>query len=126
MAEISRRNLIRRSTAALSAVSYSRIRGANDVVRLGVIGCGGRGTGVMRTFLSTKQVLVTGLCDVWGDRVMAAQQHAPNATGYGDHRKLLESRNLDAVLIATPDHWHAPIAIDAVNAGKDVYCTTNP
>jgi predicted dehydrogenase len=122
MAEISRRNLIRRSTAALSAVSYSRIRGANDVVRLGVIGCGGRGTGVMRTFLSTKQVLVTGLCDVWGDRVMAAQQHAPNATGYGDHRKLLESRNLDAVLIATPDHWHAPIAIDAVNAGKDVYC----
>ncbi len=122
MSQISRRNLLLTSTAAMTAASYSRILGANDVIQLGLIGCGGRGTGVMRTFLSTKQILVTGLCDIWGDRVSAARRHAPNAAGFSDHRKLLEMRNLDAVLIATPDHWHAAIAIDAVNAGKDVYC----
>ncbi len=122
MSEISRRNLLRTSAAAMTAASYNRILGANDTVQLGLIGCGGRGTGVMRSFLATKQVLVTGLCDIWGDRVAAAKQHAPSANSFSDHRKLLEARNLDAVLIATPDHWHARIAIDAVNAGKDVYC----
>ncbi len=122
MSEISRRKLLHTGAAAMTAASYSRILGANDVVQLGVIGCGGRGRGVMRTFLSTKQVLVTGLCDVWGDRVAAARQQAADAAGYSDHRKLLEMRNLDAVLIATPDHWHARISIDAASAGKDVYC----
>jgi len=122
MSEISRRNLLRTGAAAMTAASYSRILGANDVVQLGLIGCGGRGRGVMRAFLSTKQVLATGLCDIWDDRVAAAQEQAPHAAGFSDHRKLLEMRNLDAVLIATPDHWHARISIDAVNAGKDVYC----
>jgi predicted dehydrogenase len=122
MPPIARRSILRSSTVALTAASYSRVLGANDVVQLGVIGCGGRGTGVMRSLLGTKQVLVTGLCDVWDDRVAAARQHAPNSKGFSDHRRLLESPNVDAVLIATPDHWHAPISIDAVNAGKDVYC----
>jgi predicted dehydrogenase len=122
MSELARRTLLRTSAAAMSALSYSRVLGANDTVQLAVIGCGGRGTGVMRSFLSTKQVMVTGLCDVWGDRVASAQQYAPSASSFSDHRKLLDSPNIDAVLIATPDHWHAPIAIDAVKAGKDVYC----
>jgi predicted dehydrogenase len=89
---------------------------------LGAIGLGARGSGDMRTFLSTNQVDVVALCDVWGNRVDAAKQYAPGATTFSDHRRLLDMKGVDAVLIATPDHWHVPIAIDAVGAGKDVYC----
>jgi predicted dehydrogenase len=107
--------------AAVSAASYSRILGANERVQLGLIGSGGRGVGVMGTFQSTGQVDVTAVCDIYGERIDAAQQKAPKAQGFRDHRKLLEQKNVDAVLIATPDHWHAGTAIDALNAGKDVY-----
>ena len=63
-----------------------------------------------------------GVCDVWQERTMRRSKRArPNAQQFTDHRKLLEMKELDAVLIATPDHWHARIAIDALNAGKDVY-----
>ncbi|HBY58291.1 MAG TPA: gfo/Idh/MocA family oxidoreductase, partial [Solibacterales bacterium] len=76
---------------------------------------------VMGTFIRTTQVNVTAVCDVYAERVDRALQNAPGAKGFGDHRKLLELKELDAVLIATPDHWHALTAIDALNAGKDVY-----
>jgi predicted dehydrogenase len=105
----------------MSAASYAQVAGANDKIRLGLIGCGGRGRGVMGTFIKTNQVNVTAVCDVFGERVDQAQTQAPGARGFSDHRKLLEVRELDAVLIATPDHWHAQTAIDALNAGKDVY-----
>ncbi|MCC7496718.1 MAG: Gfo/Idh/MocA family oxidoreductase [Bryobacterales bacterium] len=126
MAELSfpRRDLFRTAavgTMAFSAGSYSRILGANDRINLGLIGCGGRGVGVMGTFLQTGQVHVPAVCDLWGDRVRKAQAIVEGAAGFGDHRKLLESKNLDAVLIATPDHWHCRIAIDALNSGRDVY-----
>lgn len=88
---------------------------------MGLIGCGGRGIGVMGTFLSTNQVDVTAVCDIYGERIDAAQQKATKAQGFTDHRKLLEQKNVDAVLIATPDHWHSGTAVDALNAGKDVY-----
>lgn len=106
---------------ASAASSYSRLLGANDRVRLGLIGAGGRGQGVMGTFQKTGQVDVTAVCDVFAERVDQAQSKAPGAKGSGDHRKLLEMKEVDAVLIATPDHWHAATAIDALNAGKDVY-----
>lgn len=107
--------------AGLTAASYSRVMGANDRISLGLIGCGGRGVGVMGTFLNTKQVDVTAVCDVYGARIDQAQQKATGAKGFTDHRKLLEAKNVDAVLIATPDHWHTGCTIDALNAGKDVY-----
>src|SRR5215468_9935786 len=108
--------------AAMTAASYSRVMGANDKINLGVIGLGGRGRGVMGTFMDTSQVNVTGVCDVYAARVDQARNRATNARSFSDHRKLLEMKEIDAVYIATPDHWHAGCAIDALNAGKDVYC----
>jgi predicted dehydrogenase len=120
-----RRELLRTAAVgalAISAGSYSRIMGANDKINLGVIGCGNRGSGVMDTFQKSGSVNVRAVCDVYGARVDQALTRAPEAKGFSDHRKLLEMKDLDAVLIATPDHWHALTAIDALNAGKDVYC----
>jgi predicted dehydrogenase len=107
--------------AAFTAASYSRILGANDQIALGTIGCGGRGMSVMGVFQKSQKVRVAAVCDVYGAQIDKAQQQAPGAAGFNDHRKLLEKKELDAVLIATPDHWHSRIAIDALNAGKDVY-----
>ena len=118
--DLSRRRALRFATA-MTAASYSRVMGANERIQLGLIGCGGRGTGVMGTFMNTNQVDVTAVCDVYGDRIDRAQQKATKAQGFNDHRKLLAAKNVDAVLIATPDHWHSGCAIDALNAGKDVY-----
>jgi predicted dehydrogenase len=95
--------------------------GANDRIQLGVIGCGGRGRAVMQTFQKNQAIHVSAVCDVYGERIDRARQNAPGAKSFTDHRKLLETNDIDAVLIATPDHWHAIIAIDALNAGKDVY-----
>ena len=117
-----RRDFVRAAAVSMTAGSYSRVVGANDRVQLGLIGCGGRGRGVMGTFVKTEQVNVAAVCDVYGERIDRARQIAAEAKSFGDHRKLLEMKQLDAVLIATPDHWHALTAIDALNAGKDVYC----
>jgi predicted dehydrogenase len=120
-----RRDLFRSAAAgaaAMTASSYSRVLGANDRIGLGVVGCGGRGTGVMSTFQLNPAIEVRAVCDVYGERVDQAQQKAPGARGFNEHRKLLELKEVDAVLIGTPDHWHAPICIDSFQAGKDVYC----
>ena len=61
------------------------------------------------------------MCDIYGAQIDKAREKAPNAKDFNDHRALLEMKEIDVALIATPDHWHAPIAIDALNAGKDVY-----
>ena len=116
----SRRTLLRAS-AGFAAASYARVLGANDRVRLGVIGCGGRGQSVMKSFIANPTVQVTAVCDIYAARIDEAQQEAPGARGFGDHRRLLEQTDVDAVLIATPDHWHADAAIDAASAGKDIY-----
>jgi len=118
---VPRRQFIRTASAAATALSYSRIAGANDRVQLGLIGCGSRGTGVMNNFLKSGNVHVTALCDVYGAQLDLAKKLAPSATTFADHRKFLEAKDLDAVLIAVPDHWHMTTAIDALNAGKDVY-----
>ncbi len=107
--------------AALTALSYSRVLGANDRIQFGLIGCGERGCYVASVFQKTNQVDLRVVCDVFGDRADKAVAQAPGAQPFSDHRRLLEFKGLDAVLIATPDHWHKAIAIDALNAGKDVY-----
>jgi len=122
--QLARRQFLQSAgTTALTftAASYSRILGANDQIQLGLIGCGGRGVHVMETFQKTNRVNVSAVCDVYAQRIDRAIQKAPSAKGFADHRKLLESKQLDAVLIATPDHWHTLTTIDALNAGKDVY-----
>ncbi|MBM3773679.1 MAG: Gfo/Idh/MocA family oxidoreductase [Acidobacteria bacterium] len=117
----SNRRSFMRAAAAATAFSYGRILGANDRVQLGLIGCGDRGRHVMGQFLDDPKVEVTAVCDIYGEQIDKARQRAASARNFTDHRKLLEIKELDAVLIATPDHWHARNTIDALNAGKDVY-----
>src|ERR1035437_911082 len=99
--------------AAMTALSYSRILGANDRIGLGVIGTGGRGTYVMGLFHKNSDVEVRALCDVYPARFREALATVPGAGIFGDHRKLLEMRDIDAVLIGSPDHWHKDHAVDA-------------
>src|SRR6476620_11002120 len=116
---IQRRTFLR--TTAATAISYSRILGANDRLRLGVIGVGEGGRNDLSKFQKSQAVDVTALCDIYAENIDKAKQLAPSAQTFKDHRKLLEVKELDIVLIATPDHWHAQTTIDALNAGKDVY-----
>lgn len=110
------------STAVgITAASYLRVLGANDTLQLGVIGVGDRGREDMNQFLANPNVHVAAVCDIYADHIDRARQRATDAKGFADHKKLLELKELDAILIATPDHWHAACTIDALNAGKDVY-----
>ncbi len=123
----SRRKFIAQSagTAAglsLTAANWSNVLGANDRLRLGVIGTGNRGSDVMRWFLKESDVQVTSLCDCYDKHLNnALQMTEGKAKTYTDYRALLESKEVDAVLIATPDQWHKTMAVDACRAGKDVY-----
>lgn len=120
-AGFTRRHVLR-GAVAVTAASYSRILGANERVRLGLIGCGDRGRYVLNYFVKTDKVEVPAVCDIWADKMAEAKKAAPNAQEFTDHRQMLDKvKTMDAVLIATPDHWHAGITIDALNAGKDVY-----
>jgi len=100
------------------------IMGANERIRMGVIGCGGMARHHLD--LLTKQhagdVDVVAICDVYEPNAAAGREFYPGAELYGDYRRVLDRRDVDAVLIATPDHWHCRNLIDAVRAGKDAYC----
>jgi predicted dehydrogenase len=118
--DVPRRAFLRGVTAA-TALSYSRVFGANDRVQLGLIGCGERGRSDMGKFIKAGNTDVVALCDIYGAQTDRAKQAAPNARTFTDHRALLALKDVDVVLIAVPDHWHAATATDALNAGKDVY-----
>ncbi len=131
--------------AAWTAVSASRVLGANDRLNVGLIGCGGRGTFDARLMRGTpediqavapenyhngnldprlkepRNVDIMALCDCYGSRIDAAKKWAPQAKTYDDFRKLLADKTVDAVIIATQDHWHAQMLVLACQAGKDVY-----
>jgi predicted dehydrogenase len=111
----------RRTFLAATAASTSRILGANDMPRAGVIGCGGRGSYHIAQW---KEVgfEVGAVCDIYEPRLQAGLKIASTgAKAYNNYKKLLEDKSIQAVLITTPDHWHAQMTIDAVEAGKDVY-----
>jgi predicted dehydrogenase len=118
--DVPRRTFLRTASAA-TALSYSRVYGANERIQLGLIGCGERGRYDMGNFVKSTKVDVVALCDIFGNNLDAAKTIAPNAKTFGDHRQLLETKEVDVALIGVPDHWHAACAIDALNAGKDVY-----
>src|SRR5215510_8774394 len=121
----SRREFINQTTAAsvaFTAASWNSVLGANERVRLGVIGTGNRGSDVMGWFLKESDVEVTSLCDCYDKHLdNALKKTEGKAKTYTDYRALLDAKEVDAVLIATPDHWHKQMAIDACRAGKDVY-----
>jgi predicted dehydrogenase len=105
-----------------TAAGAARAAGANDRVRLGFIGLGNRGDQVLDAFLKQPDAQVVAVCDLSPAYMDYASKKAGTAPRqFNDYRKLLELRDLDAVVIATPDHWHTLQAIHACEAGKDVY-----
>ena len=126
--QIPRRSFLKASafaTGALAfpAASYSAILGANDRINFAVIGCGGMGTGHLGSLVKRSEadnIKVRAVSDVYQRRLTRAKGIC-QGEGYMDYRKLLERKDVDAVLIATPDHWHAKISMDAMDAGKHVY-----
>jgi predicted dehydrogenase len=97
-------------------------QGANNRIRVGVIGTGGRARGLMNQLKPLAGVELAAVCDVYEPRLLQAAEIAgPAALKIDDYRRILDDRSIDAVLIGTPDHWHKQMTIDAVAAGKDVY-----
>jgi len=121
-AQESRRACLQTLTSVLAAASYRRVLGANERIRVGVIGTGPRGQYLMRELNKTGQVEWVAVCDVYSVR---RDQAATIAGGpvktYNEYERLLEHADIDAVIVATPDHWHGIIATAACEAGKDVY-----
>ncbi|MGC9034272.1 MAG: Gfo/Idh/MocA family protein [Verrucomicrobiia bacterium] len=126
MKNITRRNFIRTTaitaaTIAWTARSYSQIAGSNEAIRVAVVGFKGRGGDHIAGLRKIPGVRITALCDVDKDVLAAGAQKIPDVETYTDIRKMLESKNIDAVSIATPNHWHALGAIWAIQSGRDVY-----
>jgi len=109
-------------TSAATALSYSRILGANGRLQMGFIGLGNRGDQVHEGFLEYGDSQTVAICDLRDDYLdFAATKSRSHPARYKDYRKLLENKDVEAVAIASPDHWHALMFIDACHAGKDVY-----
>ncbi|MBM4028721.1 MAG: Gfo/Idh/MocA family oxidoreductase [Planctomycetes bacterium] len=133
MMRISRRQLLGHGLTGMLAMPYmaSSLRGGtapSAKVTMGVIGVGGQGMHNLKSFLTFADVRVLAVCDVDAKRrqnakntVDAAYGH-PDCAAYNDFREILARGDLDTVLIATPDHWHAIMSIEAARAGKDIYC----
>jgi predicted dehydrogenase len=105
-----------------SRLAGAGAQGANDRIRVGVIGTGGRARGLMTLLKRLPGNEMVAVCDVYEPRVLQAAEIAGTAAAkVADYRRILDDRQIDAVVIGTPDHWHKTIALDAVAAGKDVY-----
>jgi len=95
---------------------------ANDKINLGIIGCGGLGKQNLFAAAAHPDVVVVAACDVWKERLdPVVEKYRKTCIAYTDYRELLQHKGLDAVIIATPAHWHAIQAIEAANAGLDIY-----
>src|SRR5437660_8596521 len=123
---LSRRGFLTTSaaTAAASALALpasAQPVGANERLNIGLIGTGGRCRHLMQALAKVPNVHMAALCDVYEPHLDLAQKLAPKATRTGDYRRILDNKDVHAVLIATPDHWHVPMTVAACAAGKDVY-----
>jgi len=117
-----RRAFAKKGAAALTALGYQRVLGANDRVRLGFIGVGNGGDNLLRATQEFADQQIAAVCDIREDHLDHAVQTARTQPArFIDYRKLIEKPDIDAVVVATPDHWHALQMIDACQAGKDVY-----
>lgn len=106
----------------LTAAAKERVVGANERVRVGFIGLGNRGDQVLDAFLSHRDCEVVAICDLWQPYLdFASQKIGGGPKQYRDYRALLDRNDVDAVVIATPDHWHALQMIATCAAGKDAY-----
>ena len=119
-----RRAYLTSSALATAGLHTETARGfaANDTLQVGLIGVGGRCKHLLKSFPALPNVKITAVCDVWDQNLEEAKKLAdPKAFATKHHEELLERKDVDAVLIASPDHWHVQHAVDACKAGKDVY-----
>ena len=131
MSRLTRRDFIKTSMAAgaamVLAAPYSRVRGANNDIRVGVIGVGGQGGGHIGYFNKLPGVRVVAICDADKAHVQRKardfeKKNNAKLKTYIDVRKMLDDRSIDAVTTATPNHWHSLVTVWACQAGKDMYC----
>jgi predicted dehydrogenase len=124
MAFYSRRDFVATaSAAAISAKSFAQVKGANERLKIGIIGCGGMASGHLDGLLKAKDAMnieVAAVCDVYGKRRDNFAQRS-GGKPFKNYKELLGDKSIDYVLIATPEHWHAQITLDALDAGKHVY-----
>ena len=131
--EFDRRDALRRDflktgagVAALGLAQTGRVLGANDRVRLAICGLRGRGNDHLKGFSKVPGVEIAAVCDI-DENVLAGRladiekMGLPKPTTYSDIRKLLEDKSIDAISVATPNHWHSLMGIWACQAGKDAY-----
>ncbi len=126
MESLSRRGFLGAAGAVTLATARSsaQVAGANERIRIGVIGCGGMATGHMRTLMKNREtdnIAIVAVCDLYEKRL----RQAATLTGgkpYNDYRRLLEDKEVDYVLLGTPEHWHHRQILDAAEAGKHIYC----
>jgi predicted dehydrogenase len=108
--------------SASTAASVMNAAGANDRIRLAIIGAGARGRWLMNYANEVGGIEWVAVADVYGKRSNEAERVAgKDLVKYGDYRQLLERKDIDAVIIASPDHWHAQMIVDAARAGKDIF-----
>ena len=129
---LSRRRLLctaGRAATALAAVSTCApavlsAQSPGKTIGVGCIGLGTRGGDLINAVVNAPNVKVTAVCDVYGPHRQKGIERSrnPDVKAYVDYRELLADPNVDAVIIATPDHWHCQMVLDAVKAGKDIYC----
>jgi predicted dehydrogenase len=109
-------------TSAAAALASRSVLGANNRVAIGLIGTGSRGMRVQACFAEHPDCTFLAACDVAKDRLgAAATRMGGKLDTYGDYRRVLDRKDIDAVMVMTPDHWHSQILVDAIAAGKDVY-----
>ena len=114
-------------TAALGAAAFivppsARVLGANDRVRVGMIGCGGRGQELLKQLLAVPNAQFAAVADIYTRRRDEARNAVQGVQALDDHRRLLDLKDIDAVIVASPLHLHAKHFLDTVAAGKDLYC----
>ena len=125
--KISRRAFVSASAASIvaTAASANRVIGANNRLRVGIIGCGGLAQGAhipsLMRMKETDNVEIVAVCDVYQKRLDQAAA-TTGATPVKDYRAMLDSKDVDYVAIVTPEHWHARMTLDAADAGKHIYC----
>jgi len=129
MSGLTRRDFLKSTMAAGVAMTlaapYSRVLGANNDIRLAVVGTGGQGSGHIRNFGKVPGVRIVAICDADRDHLGCHlenfKKNNQDVTGYTDVRKLLDDKNIDVISSATPNHWHSLVTVLACQAGKDIY-----
>src|ERR1700737_5235767 len=124
MTKNTRRDFLKQAavgTAAFLAYPSSPVLGANDRIRVGMIGVGNRGQELLKQVISVPKTQLVAIADVYTRRHDEAKKMAPGIQTFDDHRRLLDMRDIDAVIVASPLHCHARHFLDTLAAGKDLY-----